>query len=316
MGKMQNEDLLISIIVPVYNNEQYIVRCITSLCKQTYKNIECIIVDDGSSDNSLKICQQLANRDSRIKVYHTENNGVSSARNFGLDKVSGDIVTFIDSDDYIDVKVVEKAYKIVSNNKNIIVTYGMKKCKGDKMFDVPFHHREIVYDFIHFPVYMHSVCNKFFSVSLLKNIRFDTDISVCEDFLFVFKAMLNAEGYQHIENCFYYYEENLSSASNRELNAKWIMDYKNVANRIEQYCICQGKKSEYQKLIDYRKMYHAIVYLSNPEFYNPSIYRKYNLNKKVWTYTCRPDFLMMTFFSNCRIDFLSKIYVALKSFIK
>lgn len=92
--------LKVSIIVPVYNSEQYILRCINSLTSQTYQNMEVIIVDDGSTDNSGKICDECAHKDFRIKVIHQKNGGTSKARNTGLREATGDYVTFIDNDDY------------------------------------------------------------------------------------------------------------------------------------------------------------------------------------------------------------------------
>lgn len=92
---------MISIIIPVYNSGRYLGRCIESILHQTYSNIELILVDDGSSDNSSEICDQYAAIDSRVKVYHTENRGVSAARNFGLDCAQGEYVAFYDSDDFL-----------------------------------------------------------------------------------------------------------------------------------------------------------------------------------------------------------------------
>ena len=93
---------LVSIIVPVYNIEKYINRCIDSIIKQSYKKIEVIIIDDGSTDNSSKIIDNYPQKDSRIKVIHKENGGLSSARNEGMKYASGDFLCFIDGDDYID----------------------------------------------------------------------------------------------------------------------------------------------------------------------------------------------------------------------
>ena len=89
----------ISIIVPVYNVEQYLERCVESLMNQSYKNIEILLINDGSTDNSGKLCDEIAKRDSRITVYHKENGGLSDARNYGVDKATADFVGFVDSDD-------------------------------------------------------------------------------------------------------------------------------------------------------------------------------------------------------------------------
>lgn len=92
---------LISVIIPVYNVEKYLNKCITSVVEQTYKNLEIIIVDDGSTDQSPEICDEWKKRDSRIQVVHSSNGGAGKARNTALDMATGDYVTFVDSDDYI-----------------------------------------------------------------------------------------------------------------------------------------------------------------------------------------------------------------------
>lgn len=104
---------LISVILPIYNVSQYLKRCIDSVMAQTYKNIEIILVDDGSTDDSGMICDEYAKLDSRIKVVHKKNGGLSSARNAGIDVAKGEYLTFIDSDDYVDEDYVEFLYKLI-----------------------------------------------------------------------------------------------------------------------------------------------------------------------------------------------------------
>lgn len=99
--------MLFSIIVPVYKVEAYLKRCVDSLLRQTYADYEIILVDDGSPDGSGEICEEYAERDGRIRVYHKENGGLSSARNYGIDRAQGDYVLFVDSDDYVDAGLCE-----------------------------------------------------------------------------------------------------------------------------------------------------------------------------------------------------------------
>ena len=91
----------VSIIVPIYNKEKYLEKCLDSILGQTYRDLEIILVDDGSTDNSLVICQHYAEKDPRIKIYHKPNGGVSSARNLGLEKSTGKYISFVDPDDFI-----------------------------------------------------------------------------------------------------------------------------------------------------------------------------------------------------------------------
>ena len=105
-------DEKISVIVPVYNVEQYLERCVDSIINQTYKNLEIILVNDGSTDNSGQLCDELAKKDDRIRVIHKKNGGLSDARNVGIDEAESELIGFIDSDDYID----EDMYELLINN--------------------------------------------------------------------------------------------------------------------------------------------------------------------------------------------------------
>jgi len=123
---------LISIIIPVYNVEKYLERCVKSVINQTYKNLEIILVDDGAKDNSGKMCDELSKLDSRIKVIHKENGGLSDARNFGLKIATGDYIGFVDSDDYIADDMYETLYHTIKNNNadiSIVSFYEMYKEK-------------------------------------------------------------------------------------------------------------------------------------------------------------------------------------------
>lgn len=124
---------LISIVVPVYNVENYILKCLNSLIKQKYKQIEIILVDDGSTDESGKICDEFKEKDDRIRVFHKKNGGLSSARNYGIKKAKGDIVAFVDSDDYVkDVFVLDLYRGMQASNADIVICgYNNEKPKNE-----------------------------------------------------------------------------------------------------------------------------------------------------------------------------------------
>lgn len=120
-------EILFSIIVPVYNVEKFLSQCVESLVGQSYKNIEIILVDDGSTDESKNICDEWTKRDSRIIVCHKKNEGLGMARNTGMQKANGDYICFVDSDDYIDEKLMEDLYTAVRLYNSDLYAYGYEK---------------------------------------------------------------------------------------------------------------------------------------------------------------------------------------------
>ena len=123
MGEEKMKDELVSIIIPVYNAEKYLEECLESVVNQTYHNLEIILIDDGSTDKSGKICDEYAQKDSRIKVIHKQNEGISQARNIGIEMAKGEYIQFVDSDDYVDLDLVETAYSLARKNEADIVCF-------------------------------------------------------------------------------------------------------------------------------------------------------------------------------------------------
>lgn len=121
----------ISIVVPVYNMEDKVETCVQALTNQTYQNIEIILVDDGSKDNSFICCQNLALRDNRIRVFHTENHGSGPARNYGIEQAAGDYIYFPDADDYLDPKALEILEKVMREGNSDLVVFGFKNIFTD-----------------------------------------------------------------------------------------------------------------------------------------------------------------------------------------
>lgn len=129
MGNIQNSngrDLLVSVVVPVYNVEPYVGRCIRSICEQTYHNLEIILVDDGSTDGSGKICDAYAEQDTRITVFHQKNGGLSAARNKGIDAAKGAYIAFVDSDDFISSTFIDVLVTLAEKTGSDIVQVSVK----------------------------------------------------------------------------------------------------------------------------------------------------------------------------------------------
>ena len=114
----------VSIILPIYNVEKYLNKCVDSIRNQTYRNLEIILVDDGSKDSSGKICDELSNQDSRLKVVHKKNGGLASARNSGYEVATGEYVMYIDSDDCVKEDTVKKCVDAIERDKSDVVIFG------------------------------------------------------------------------------------------------------------------------------------------------------------------------------------------------
>ena len=122
---------LISVIVPVYNVEQYIHQCVDSILSQTYKNLEIILVDDGSPDNCPAICDEYARNDDRVKIIHQENGGISAARNSALDLCTGEYIAFVDSDDWIESNAYEEMMSEMQKKDLDVVFCGVNVITAD-----------------------------------------------------------------------------------------------------------------------------------------------------------------------------------------
>ena len=217
----------ISIIVPVYKVEQYLRRCLDSIASQTFTDWECILIDDGSPDKSGAICDEYALRDSRFRVIHQENKGVSAARNAGLDAARGEWIGFVDSDDWVEKDCYETAMEIAVAEKADTVCFGVRFVNGRNDFkNVHFSDKGLYKNFVQYPVYMNAVCNKLFHKNLLHNlfqktsIHFDEDISICEDMLFSFQILYASKKIIYLKQIFYNYFVNLASCTNSSLTNK------------------------------------------------------------------------------------------------
>ena len=123
---------LVSVVVPIYNVERYLDRCIESIVNQTYTNLEILLIDDGSPDHCPEMCDEWAKKDHRIRVIHKKNAGQGMARNTGIENASGEYICFFDSDDYIDKCLIEKSYQVICEEKADIVLYGCVNAYPEK----------------------------------------------------------------------------------------------------------------------------------------------------------------------------------------
>lgn len=188
----------ISVIVPVFNQEKYLEDTVATLTAQTYKNLEIILVDDGSTDNSLKVCNKLSENDDRIVVIHQQNSGVSSARNAGIKHATGEYISFCDGDDTVESDIFEFLYtNLVKDNADISVC-GIKMVHPDGSFNQtkPKHilwqsFQDYAKDLFKGSVSISS-CAKLYKTEICKNVLFDEELRIYEDKYYCFLTAFNA----------------------------------------------------------------------------------------------------------------------------
>lgn len=254
MFKLNDEDYLISIVIPIYNAEKYLEECLNSIKNQTYKNFEVIMVNDGSKDNSETICTRFSEYDARFRYFTKANGGVSSARNLGLDNVEGDFITFIDADDWIEEKHLELLITTVKKNHSDIVISSYKQFNNIDVFYLRAYTIQEKYllnfekmnrdDFLTlFPKLMRAnVCfnnavAKLFRKELVKNLRFDTSIKYGEDLDFYFSLYLNVDSISYVDEPTYVYRmhgDSTTSNFNQEYAEQELSIFKQMYEKIQE----------------------------------------------------------------------------------
>lgn len=219
-----NKQSLISVIIPVYNVEKYLKICLESVVNQTYKNLEIIIVNDGSTDNSLNIMNKYKS-DKRVKIYSKENGGLSSARNYGIDNSHGEFISFIDSDDYISNDFIEKLYKqIKCDNSDISMcryireenkfthTYAAKKLNSEDALEKILYQDDQT-------LYSVAAWNKLYRKEIFDDIRYPYG-KYNEDMFIICEVMKKVKQISICDFVGYYYRINANSITQEKFSSK------------------------------------------------------------------------------------------------
>lgn len=220
------EEKKISIIIPIYNVEKYLPACVESILQQTYKNLEVILVDDGSPDRCPVICDELAQKDDRIRVIHQKNKGLSGARNTGIDNAQGDYLIFVDSDDTVEQTLVEELYTyaekwncaIVACGRNYIFEDGQIVCKIAHDESKVYGFEEAMQEMNSFRLFDMSAWAKIYRKELFEDIRFPEG-KLSEDYYIMYKLFDKAQTIGYVAKPLYNYLQRQSSISrNKKIN--------------------------------------------------------------------------------------------------
>lgn len=237
---------LISIIIPVYNVEKYLSECLDSVITQTYENLEILLIDDGSTDGSGKICDEYAQKDARIKVIHKENGGVSSARNMGLDLAQGEYIAFIDSDDRVKREYIQKLYeKVKIENAEVCLCHFSHFVGGEtkkiaeplpKHLNIDLDKKETLnffYKYLSCRGISGSPCRSLYKKEIVENYRFSCEVVRAEDLLFNLEVLVNCKRIVSINEWLYEYRMNEDSQThsyNYDLLNNYLYVHKSIFN--------------------------------------------------------------------------------------
>lgn len=304
---------LISVIVPVYKVEKYLNKCIDSIINQTYKNLEIILIDDGSPDNCGKICDEYAKKDKRINVMHKENGGVSSARNAGISSAQGKWISFIDADDWVEANFLEVMYKTALKNSADIALCGYNRiynthsekinvCETDKTYNS----REYLIKSLN-PQTGFGFCHmKLIRKECLNNLKFNENLVVGEDAQFNIKLSQNINKAVFCRQALYNYRNNSESVVKKydsNYANKYLESMKDTKAFINQnYNNDDEIKQNYYNFVAFHVMLIAVNYCYHPE--NPIKERK-KLLKNICNYDEFKEGIKKSNFAN--ISFQKKI---------
>lgn len=213
---------MVSILVPVYNAAPYLRQCVDSLTGQTYTDLQIVLINDGSSDDSLAVMEELAKEDKRIEIYSQPNCGVAATRNRLLDKVRGDFVLFVDSDDWIDLDTIESLMHEQQKGDYDIVSFQLTAAR-DK--DEYLTQEEVVKLFLEHLSFRGSLCDKLVKAKLYEGLKIDQTVSYGEDAMMVWQVLQRVKNVAVLGRAFYHYRENMESLSRQSFNGKKFSAY-------------------------------------------------------------------------------------------
>lgn len=271
-------DELISIIIPVYNTLNYLPECFNSIIKQTYRNIEIIVVDNGSTDGSGKLCDEYASKDTRIKVIHKEHTGVSSARNIGLDAANGKYIGFIDSDDYFAHDMIEQLYSAICESGTKICCCNYLAFSDTKHPDANIRHKhtfevldqisamKLLFSMNH---YRFLVWNKIYEKELFDDIRFP-DEKHYEDIWPIYNIFKKVKEVTYVRQELCFYRQRNTSLSKEKFNMKEYDLVENIQITVKD-CLDNYPDLKDDAAVSY--IFYSLSYI------NKAIKEKQNINQ-------------------------------------
>lgn len=240
---------LVSVIVPVYNVEKYLETCLNSILEQSYDNLELLLIDDGSTDQSGQICDYFAERDDRVQVIHIQNGGVSNARNIGLKNMNGEYCILVDSDDAIHKDTLSRAVQLLESDELDCVIYKYKtiddakfdteiqeiqKCKSVRNYQV-LDHENIMEEILIGKKFRMLACNKLYKTSLWKNLEYPIGRKYGDDTFVTYQLMDRCQKTGYLEEILYYYRMREGSALHQKVSLERLQLFDSYVELVEYY---------------------------------------------------------------------------------
>lgn len=257
---------LVTVIIPVYNVEDYLKNCIESALSQTYKNLEVFLIDDGSTDNCPKICDEFASKDSRVIAIHKKNEGQGVARNVALDKCKGKYIAFVDSDDLIKPNMIESMVGAIERNNSDIALCGIAVNNGIKLHDEPVFLNEVCWnteqlmkEYVTSPNVHTGPCNKVYKKVLFDNIRFPK-FKANEDAYIMHSILGRCKKAVHIGECMYIQNVRPNSTEQSPFSEKKLALLDCAQSMIDYY---KSNFPNLYKFVAYKKINDSAVLMSS-----------------------------------------------------
>lgn len=278
---------MISVIVPIYNKAPYIKECLDDICNQTYRDLEIICINDGSTDGSGEIVKEYAKKDTRFCYIEQENRGVSAARNRGLELAKGDYISFIDCDDGLEKDMYSFLLELMKKYNADIAHCGYKKVHldgssaevGNSNICLVQGSEEALECLIGGKYFTGSLWNKLYKAALFENVKFDKELKINEDLLVNFRAFSQAKCIVFSGTTKYLYYERKEASSTRIQNEKKLLDALSVSEQIFKECM----ENETLQHISAAKLFYALTNV----YRNYIFYPQYNNQKEIKGKICK-----------------------------
>lgn len=274
----------LSVIVPVYNVEKYLKQCITSITQQTYRDLEIILVNDGSTDESRRICDEFAAKDPRLVVIHQPNGGVSVARNTGIREATGEYLTFVDSDDWLEPEMYESMFAQIKKNSSLDMVMcdstlikSNSEIKNTEFIRNGYYSKSeiianiypvllVTEDFGKIPIVSIWNCLMRRSVLVDNQIRFVPSLQYAEDYLFMAHVMISINSYYYLKGSHFYNYRQYELSRSKKIQPDWWSNFLELNKRLEDLLI-DSKEFDFERQLK-MQLVHSALFLSTSIYNN------------------------------------------------